>query len=207
MPLLAPKVVITVKNQRMTPEIMRVIRAFSRNGLGYAFRPVVFKHRHPGDRGMKIRRTLEELGTTYINVGQLMSIRYDLFPQDILEELSKLQDDVPPFPFDKFIEILDEAYTDRGSHFIFIQEKPLASASVAQVHRAILLDGSEVAVKVRRPDIIEPVRRDIDALKMVAAFAQRFPLFRDVDIEGIVEDFGRAMEGEMNFSNEELSQT
>lgn len=192
----------TMKNRNRSPEIIRVIKAFSRNGLGYAFRPVTFKRKHPKDRGIKIRKTLEELGTTYIKLGQLLSTRYDLFPQDILEELAKLQDSVPPFSFSKFQEILTGAFGDIGNYFIYIQEEPLASASVAQVHRALLLDGTEVVIKLRRPDIVEPVRRDIEALKIVASFIQRFPLFKDVDIVGIVEDFGKAMERELNFLNE-----
>jgi len=179
-------------------EIMELI---SKYGFSYLFSRLNVK-KHPQDRGIRVRKLLEELGPTFIKLGQMLSTRYDLLPLDIIQELVKLQDDVPPISFDRFCAILDERYGDRQKVFLYIQEKPLAAASIAQVHRALLLDGKEAVVKVRRPQAMETVADDVALLMAIAQFSQHFPFFKDFDLSGLIQDFGRSIRRELNFLNE-----
>jgi len=126
-------------------------------------------------RGERLRLALQELGPVYVKFGQILSTRRDLLPGDVADELSLLQDRVPPFPGEQAREIIEKAL--RGSItelFAEFDEEPLASASIAQVHPARLLDGQEVVVKVVRPGIEKQLRRDVDLLKAVAGLAERY---------------------------------
>jgi len=126
-------------------------------------------------RGESLRIALESLGPIFVKFGQVLSTRKDLFPDDIAEELSKLQDQVPPFPSEKAIEIIEKSYGKKiQALFHTFDEKPLASASIAQVHSATLHDGSEVIVKVLRPNVHKIIRRDIQLLYLVARLTERF---------------------------------
>src|SRR5512139_1549739 len=124
-------------------------------GLGIvrlAFRVAFFWADRSGPRGVRLRLALEELGPIFVKFGQLLSIRPDLIPTDITEELSKLQDSVPPFPAEQVVETLERSYGKPYAEvFHAFDLTPVASASVAQVHFAELPDGREVAVKVLRP--------------------------------------------------------
>jgi len=126
-------------------------------------------------RGARIRRTLEDLGPIFIKFGQILSTRRDLLPDDIALELAQLQDNVPPFPGEQARAIIEKSLgrpvTELFSHF---DETPLASASIAQVHAARLLDGSEVVIKVVRPDIKATIRRDLELMYTVADLAARY---------------------------------
>ncbi len=150
----------------------------------HLFRPVRFLavfspnywFRKPSEpRGVRIRRTLEDLGPIYVKFGQTLSTRKDLLPEDIAEELVKLQDRVPPFSFEtarKIIEqqlgqTIDEAFDE-------FDPTPLASASVAQVHTAKLKSGEKVIVKVLRPDIENKIHSDVGLLYELARLAERF---------------------------------
>ncbi len=175
----------------------QIIEVFSKYGFGYLFRKFRFK-KHPVDRGIRIRHALEELGTTFIKLGQMLSTRYDLLPVDIINELRKLQDDVPPIQYTEFMSQLKIAIPEWEDHFLYIQEKPLAAASIAQVHRALLLDGTEVVIKIRRPGIQEVVKTDIEVLKNLANFLKGFPVFKDFDLLNLVKEFGIAINREMN---------
>ena len=125
--------------------------------------------------GVRIRRALEDLGPLYVKFGQILSTRRDLLPDDIAEELAKLQDEVPPFPGDQARGIVEAALgRPVGEIFARFEEQPLASASIAQVHAARLEDGREVVVKVLRPGIEKTIRRDVDLLFTVARLAQRY---------------------------------
>ena len=109
---------------------------------------------------IRFREALEELGTTFVKLGQLLSSRPDLLPDVYIDELSTLVDDVEPLPFAPLREAIAE---DIGlEHFASIDEQPLASASIAQIHAALLKSGREVVVKVRRPGIVEQVALDLD---------------------------------------------
>ena len=139
------------------------------------FSPSYWLRNNRDPRGVRIRRTLEDLGPIYVKFGQTLSTRKDLLPDDIAEELVKLQDKVPPFSVDiarKIIEqqlgmTIDVAFADFGS-------KPLASASIAQVHTATLHSGEEVIVKVLRPDIEDKIHSDVALLHELARVAEKF---------------------------------
>jgi ubiquinone biosynthesis protein len=128
-----------------------------------------------GPRAPRIRALLEELGPLFVKLGQLLSTRRDLLPDDIAEELSKLQDHVPPFPGAQARVIVERAYgkpvTEVFSEF---DETPLASASIAQVHVARLQDGRDVIVKVVRPGIRRTIERDIGLMRLLADIAERY---------------------------------
>src|SRR4051812_7903683 len=124
-----------------------------------------------GDTGKELAADLEQLGPTFVKVGQLLSTRADLLPPDALKSLSRLQDAVEPFPFYEAEEIVASELGVRLSKaFSRFDEIPIAAASLGQVHRAALRDGREVAVKVQRPGVREHVLADMTALDDVASF-------------------------------------
>ena len=137
--------------------------------------PAVFFGRANGSRGERIRKALEELGPTFVKFGQLLSTRPDLVPEDISVELSSLQDNVPPFPsqlFKKNIELALDGSVDEL--FLSFEPDPLASASVAQVHAAVLADGRDVVVKAVRPNIEKTIRKDIALLYTLARLVKTY---------------------------------
>ena len=126
-------------------------------------------------RGVRIRKTLEDLGPIFVKFGQTLSTRRDLFPEDIAIELVKLQDKVPPFSSTEARAIIEKELGSLISeNFAEFEDIPLASASIAQVHVAKLKNGEDVVVKVLRPGVNEAVQRDIDLLYELARLAQRF---------------------------------
>ena len=125
--------------------------------------------------GERIRLALEELGPIFIKFGQALSTRRDLLPKDIADELAKLQDDVPPFPADEAISILDAVYGKSVNEvFERFDVEPFAAASIAQVHTAKLPDGPEVIVKLLRPGVQEQIEQDIEVLRLLAGLADRY---------------------------------
>ncbi len=126
-------------------------------------------------RGERLRLALEDLGPIFIKAGQLLSTRRDLLPDDIADELSKLQDQVPPFPSSQAKKIIELALNAKISDlFLEFDDQPLASASIAQVHAVKLLDGQSAVVKVLRPQIKKMMDRDIDLLVTFAHLADRY---------------------------------
>jgi ubiquinone biosynthesis protein len=126
-------------------------------------------------RAVRIRKTLEDLGPIYVKFGQILSTRRDLLPDDIAEELARLQDRVPPFSGARakaMIELAQGLSLDKV--FLAFDETPLASASIAQVHAARLHDGTDVVVKVLRPNIRNYIRRDVSLLRTIAGMAERY---------------------------------
>jgi ubiquinone biosynthesis protein len=120
-------------------------------------------------RGERLRLALESLGPVFVKFGQLLSVRPDIVPEDIATELAKLQDTVPPVPWPQVAATLDRAYgRPLAEVFREIDPKPVASASVAQVHFAVLPDGREVAVKVLRPGIRRVIAKDVELLYVLA---------------------------------------
>jgi ubiquinone biosynthesis protein len=152
---------------------------------------------------------LEELGPTFVKLGQILSTRADLLPSDFVQSLSRLQDQVPPFALDDVRRTLAEAwglpptqvFTERFSSF---EETPLASASMAQVHGAVLKDGRAVVVKVQRPGIADAVRKDSEILVLVAQLLERVvheaSAYHAVDL---VTEFKTALQGELDFRREQ----
>jgi len=126
-------------------------------------------------RAVRIRRTLEELGPIFVKFGQILSTRRDLLPDDIADELAKLQDSVAPFPGHIARGIVEKTLEKPVTEtFAAFDETPIASASIAQVHAARLLDGREVIVKVVRPGIEDIIRRDVGLLYILADLAERY---------------------------------
>lgn len=154
--------------------------------------------------GIRLRKVLEDLGPSFVKLGQLMSTRPDLIPEDILVELKKLQDDVPPEPFALIREQVErELGCSLSDVYASFDETPLASASIAQVHRARLRDGddeAEVVVKVQRPHVQALMARDVDLLYWLAkAIVRSMPeshLYRPVSL---VEEFDRSVSAELDF--------
>ncbi|HUI60934.1 MAG TPA: ubiquinone biosynthesis regulatory protein kinase UbiB [Steroidobacteraceae bacterium] len=128
-----------------------------------------------GSRGERLRLALQELGPIFVKFGQAVSTRRDLLPLDIADELAKLQDRVPPFPGSIARELIERAHGRPVTEtFATFDETPLAAASIAQVHAATLRDGTEVVVKVLRPDMRAVIQRDLEVLYALADLAQRF---------------------------------
>jgi ubiquinone biosynthesis protein len=124
-------------------------------------------------RGVRIRLALQDLGPIFVKFGQILSTRRDLLPEDVADELAKLQDRVPPFSGAR--ALIERAYQKPLAQvFLQFDEEPLASASIAQVHKARLKDGREVVVKVVRPGIEAVIRRDVALMYKVAGLAQRY---------------------------------
>jgi ubiquinone biosynthesis protein len=152
----------------------------------------------------RLRLAMEELGPTFIKLGQLLSTRPDVVPREYTDEFSKLQDEVPSFPFaDLKAQLERELGLPAEELFAEIDPQPIAAASIAQVHRARLKSGEEVVVKVRRPGIVKVVETDIDILMGLAYLIERHaPAGEIYDPIGIVREFRRTISREMDFSRE-----
>jgi ubiquinone biosynthesis protein len=162
------------------------------------------QHRPPLTRPEHLRSALEELGTTFIKLGQILSTRADLLPPDYLAELSKLQDSAPAVPIEVVREaILKELGQPIEQVFLQFDPKPLAAASIGQAHAATLKDGTSVVVKVRRPGVVEQVDEDLKILKELAdAVTGRLEFADRYDIPGIVEEFSETLRAELDYIHE-----
>ena len=158
-------------------------------------------------RPQRLRLAFEELGPTYIKLGQVLSTRPDLIPMDFIQELSKLQDDVPAFPFEEVCKVIESEF-GRPPQELFdsLEEVPQASASIGQVHRAILKDGEAVAVKFQRPGIHKVIEVDLEIMLHLATLAEHhieeLVLHRPVKI---VDEFARTLEKEIDYKIEATS--
>ena len=138
----------------------------------------------------KMRLILEDLGPTFVKLGQIMSLRPDFLPQDYCDELIKLQTSAKPLPFTIIKDILEEEYNQKWTNiFDSIDEVAWGSASIAQVHRAVLKDGSQVVIKVQRPGIYEVMSKDIVLLKRAASLLKVVSGSRDVvDFDMVLDE-------------------
>lgn len=152
----------------------------------------------------RMRLVLEELGPTFIKLGQILSTRPDVIPRTFVQEFEKLQDSAPGFPFEEVLaQISGELGGPVEQFFAEVDPVPLAAASIAQVHRARLKTGEDVVIKVRRPGIVEVVESDISALMSLAGLAERHVSGSELyDPVGIVREFARTIRREMDFSRE-----
>jgi ubiquinone biosynthesis protein len=158
----------------------------------------------PHDRPKRLRMVCEELGPTFVKLGQLLSTRPDLLPEAYITELALLRDDVRPFSFTQAEEILTEEYgRPLRSVFASIDPIPVASASISQVHRAKLVDGREVALKIRRPGIEKVTQADVDILKNLSHLAERrLSFLAPYGPTAIAREFERSLHRELDFSIE-----
>lgn len=168
------------------------------------------KRREPVEklsRAERVRMAFEELGPTYIKLGQILSTRPDLVQVDFIHELSKLQDEVPPFPFEDARRIVESELREPLENiFESFTQTPLASASIGQVHRARYLDGEDVAVKVQRPGIRRLIDIDLEIMLHLATLAERH--IEELSFHQpvrIVEEFAKTLERELDYTIEATS--
>lgn len=154
--------------------------------------------------GERIRLVLEELGPTFVKVGQLASTRTDLLPESITRELVKLQDQVPPFSAQEARQILeDELQLPVEDLLGSFNNEPLAAASIGQVHEARLTTGERVAIKIQRPGVVPVIERDLDILKTLTVRAQkRWTWVSRYQIPQMVDEFSRSIRSELDYSLE-----
>ena len=196
--------------------MLRIVRVMARHNLDDylavipPLRPWLFlfhlfpRRRDESSRGQRLREALEELGPIFVKLGQMLSTRPDLIPEDLAEELSKLQDEVPPFPGEQALQILEDAYDEPLSeHLTDFNPVPLASASVAQVHDARLLDGTEVIVKILRPGLEPVIHRDLDLLYALARLGERHSddirRLRPVEV---IDEYNKTIHDELDLMRE-----
>lgn len=168
---------------------------------------VVFREEEPFagvSTPARIRLMLQSLGPTYVKIGQMVASRGEALPPDWLAELQKLQSDAAPFPYDQAREIIiKELGRPPEELFATFEEEPFAAASTAQVHRATLHDGTLVAVKVQRPNIVAKTKADLGVMQELARqLARRVEIARKLDVEGILREFAAGVIGEMDYRNE-----
>jgi ubiquinone biosynthesis protein len=158
----------------------------------------------PADRPRRLRLVCEDLGPTFVKLGQLLSTRPDLLPEAYTQELASLRDDVRPFPFDQAEAILRQEYGRPVTEiFATIDPVPVASASISQVHRAVLRDERVVALKIRRPDIVKIVQADLDIIKNLAQLLERrLPNLAVYRPMGMAREFERTIKREIDFTFE-----
>lgn len=168
----------------------------------------IFRRGEPGiarlSAAERMRLAFEELGPTFVKLGQLLSTRSDIIPKNFIVEFSKLQDMVPPFSYELVRNRISGELGEEIEHyFTSFDEKPLAAASISQVHRARLLSGEDVVVKVLRPGVEDSVETDIDVLMGLALLAERhLPVSGIFDPVGLVKEFARTIRREMDLSRE-----
>lgn len=151
----------------------------------------------------KLRLILQELGPTYIKLGQIMSLHSDILPKEYCEELMKLCSDVEPMPFEQVEEVLYESFGCKWNEiFSRIDKKPLGAASIAQVHYAVLKNGDEVVVKVQRKGIHDIMSRDITMLHKAVRLVPPVPIKGIVDFDMVLDEMWTVAQEEMNFLTE-----
>lgn len=199
-------------NSKRLGEILSVLRVYGLNDLlkplGLPRLPGWRNRLHPDLEGKGrwelIRLALEKLGPSFVKFGQILSTREDLLHPALVNELRRLQDDVQAEDWEDMEAILK---SELGEHwarnFQSICQEPIASASIAQVHKGILKNGEEVAIKIQRPHIRRMIEQDIDILRFVSRKADKYVAeFSTVDAPGIVNEFARQIQKELDFSRE-----
>jgi ubiquinone biosynthesis protein len=171
---------------------------FQRGWLGHERRDT------PYTRPEHLRLALEDLGTTFIKLGQIASTRGDLMPPEYQAELARLQDGAPPVPAADIFDTISTAFGCRvESVFADFDLAPLAAASIGQVHAATLVDGSDVVVKIRRPGVVAQVDEDLELLNRFARrVAKRSETARHYDVAGLAAEFGGTLRQELDYLRE-----
>lgn len=186
-------------NRSRLTEIGTVLASY---GFGHIYRTKIGKDQDSQD-AESLRLAFEELGPTFIKFGQILSTRPDLLPEDYIEELSKLRDQAPPFSFNQIKKTFKEDFDqDIEEVFEWIDKEPLASASIAQVHRARTHEGQEVIIKVQRPDMEENLLRDIQLFSRLIALTPEMVKSFVVDADVALAEVQKSTKVELDFRNE-----
>ncbi len=211
--------VSVVKTVKSTDRLRQIATVLAKHGFGELLARMNLRALLPGKKqdadqpaprrtfAVRLREALQDLGPSFVKLGQIVSTRPDLIPTDIVTELKKLQDDVPPLDFERVKEVLTDTFGGLEEQlFEWIDEQPIASASIAQVHRARLRreDGTrDVVVKIQRPRIRTTIERDLDLLHVLARIIERqIPESRIYSPVGLVAEFERAITAELDFKLE-----
>lgn len=189
-------------NRSRLTEIATVLASY---GFGHIYRTKIGKEKKSQD-AESLRLAFEELGPSFIKIGQILSTRPDLLPADYIEELSKLRDQAPPFSFKRIKESFEEDFNEKiEDAFEWIDETPLASASIAQVHRARTIDGEEVIIKVQRPDMEENLLRDIRLFSRLLELTPEVIKDFVVDADIALAEVEASTKTELDFRNEVMA--
>jgi ubiquinone biosynthesis protein len=209
-----------MRRLRLALRLAHIQRVLMRHGLDefvratHLYRPLQLLGRLPAfgpdaairgqPRGVRVREALQELGPIFVKFGQSLSTRPDLLPDDIAGELAKLQDAVPPFPGAEARRLAEAAYRrPLADVFRSFEDRPIAAASIAQVHAARLTDGREVAVKILRPGVEAQIRRDLEVMYAVAGLARRYwTAARPLRPLEVVREYERIVTDELDLMRE-----
>ena len=175
-----------------------------RDGLPFRAREIEVPAEEGSTRGQRLRAMLDELGPTFVKFGQLLSTRPDVVPPDIVFELRHLQDAVRPFPYERAAEVIeDDLDLSIERLFLDFERKPVAAASIGQVHRATLPNGRPVVVKVQRPDAPRQIEADLALMYQAARFARdRVKALAFIDTVALVDEFARTIRQELDYRAE-----
>ncbi len=178
-------------------------RSFGRRLLAGTVRRIFRRPKNFARFPVQFRKTLERLGPTYVKLGQILSLRDDMLPERITLELRKLQSQVPPIEFSEAKRVIEQEFNLPLRHiFAQFEEKPIASASLAQAHLAHLRNGQKVVVKVQRPGITQLISDDINVMRRLAAIMEYIPRLRDYRPAHFVEEFAKYTMRELDFAQE-----
>ncbi|MAG45547.1 MAG: hypothetical protein CMH63_02115 [Nanoarchaeota archaeon] len=195
--------------------LKQIATALFKVGLGYYLEELKLNHHlfwhqriqkqeKPRDLPQKVRMVMDELGGSFVKLGQLLSLRSDLIPEEYCEEFSKLQDGVTPFAYGAVKGTIEKESKHKLSQiFSYFDKEPVASASIGQVHKARLLNGERVVVKIQRPKIKEIMNQDIDLLYyLVDLLQKKFENIREHNLREIVDEFKRYTLDELDYLKE-----
>ncbi|MGE5390043.1 MAG: ABC1 kinase family protein, partial [Deltaproteobacteria bacterium] len=190
---------------RRLPRYREVANILVRNGFGFIIEQLdwhwwkkeekdVEKSLRGHSMAIRLRQALEELGPTYVKLGQLMSTRPDLLPSVYITELEKLQDDVAPIPYGIVTDVLEREGLDPELSFTWINPEPIAAASIAQVHEALLPGGQRVVIKVQRPGVDKMIEHDLAILMELArVFEKRSSWAKLYRVSEVVAELGESL--------------
>ncbi len=204
------------RNIRSLNRYRRIATVLARHGFGSVLEFIQIDHRlslprrllkqAPASRlspAEHLRLALEELGPTFVKLGQILSTRPDLIPPNFITELAKLRDTVPPAPWEDVQAMLIEEWGQENDQvFASIEPSPIAAASLAQVHTATLENGDQVVVIIQRPNILSTIETDLEILSDLAALAQRTQLGQIYNFVSIADDFAFTLHNELDYRRE-----
>jgi ubiquinone biosynthesis protein len=190
--------------QRSFARVTEIGRVATRHGFGYLLDRRKAEAQPDADRGRRLREMLDELGPTFVKFGQLLSTRPDLVPPDMIAELRKLQDEVSPFPIEDVERVVHaELGLTIERAFLDFEERPIAAASIGQVHRATLPNDAEVVVKVQRPTAPRQIESDLKLMASAARVVrERVRQLDFIDANELVDEFGRSIRLELDYQQE-----